>query len=340
MEKELNPFNLTGEIEESAVEETTIDNSIEENITEEQEEVEETPSAIILKQYIEDGLVDYSEDVDPNLSGSDLMSILSSSAYSKAERTLEDKGYTKENREIIEMLRAGSSEEDIRNFITTQTYSTIEIANDDDLSNREMLIKAYHKDKGISEKQSQQLYDIAVANDETYEEATEAKEYFANKEESLIADAREREKLSIENQEKERIKIEEEVNSILSSGQIGDLPISKYEANNLKKFISENTEPIKYTDERGQERVIKVSKMYLAQMEYEKNLEWQLKFAKFLMDGFKMDKVVKTAKSDRDKETLDVLNGKISKTKAIAKSIKTSSTGTNNQGTIVGEFII
>ena len=211
------PFSL---IEGTDGEEETTDSidvviPEEEFVYEEEEQIEETSAATILRQYIEDGLVDYDEEIDPKLKGSELMEILSNKAYQKAEATLETKGFTKENREVIDMLRSGSSQEEIQNIITTQSYSSLDIADDSDLTNREILIKAYHKEIGLSDKKAEQLYSLSISNDETYEEALQAKEFFAEKELYLVSQAKEREEQARIEQEQSRKETEENMNKII-----------------------------------------------------------------------------------------------------------------------------
>lgn len=300
------------------------------------DEDEETGAAILLKEYVNKGLVD--ADVKNDLSGEELMEILDRNAYNKALRDLETQGYNEDVKKAIEFLRSGGTPEELQSMFEAASYSELDISDDYNLDNREKVIKQYHREKGIPEKKIDQLYRLSVENDETYEDAVEAQEYFREKDNEMlqikIKQREEQERAWVEAQEANRRYVDE----VLAKGNINGVVISKYEADKLKKFIYDESELVK-VKEGGKEKVVKTTGYNLKLREYENNPEWQLIFSKLLMNNFDFSKFSKDIKKQRDNEILDTFNAKLNK-KAIKNHQNVYKNGTNSNKTLVTELNI
>lgn len=300
------------------------------------DEDEETGAAILLKEYVNKGLVD--ADVKNDLSGEELMEILDRNAYNKALRDLETQGYNEDVKKAIEFLRSGGTPEELQSMFESASYSELDISDDYNLDNREKVIKQYHREKGIPEKKIDQLYRLSVENDETYEDAVEAQEYFREKDNEMlqikIKQREEQERAWVEAQEANRRYVDE----VLAKGNINGVVISKYEADKLKKFIYDESELVK-VKEGGKEKVVKTTGYNLKLREYENNPEWQLIFSKLLMNNFDFSKFSKDIKKQRDNEILDTFNAKLNK-KAIKNHQNVYKNGTNSNKTLVTELNI
>lgn len=324
----------TEEIQEEEEEVEDEDENIQEEYEDEDEE--ETGASIILKEYVDKGLIN--AEVKKDLTGEELMDIVYNNLYDKAKKDLEEQGYNEDVRKGIEFLKAGGSIEDLQQLYKSVSYSELDISDDYELSNRETLIKAYHKEKGLTDKKIEQLYQLSVTNDETYEDALEAQEYFKNKDKEMI-EAQEAERVAREQefiQEQERNK--ELVDSLLKKGSLGGLKVTKYEADKIKKALYEDTETVTIND-NGKNKVIKTNKYNVLLQEYQNNPEWQLLFVKFLLDGFKFDSISKDIKNQRDNEIIDTFNHKLNK-KAIKKPKNVEDYGTNSNSKYVTELNI
>lgn len=300
------------------------------------DEDEETGAAILLKEYVNKGLVD--ADVKNDLSGEELMEILDRNAYNKALRDLETQGYNEDVKKAIEFLRSGGTPEELQSMFEAASYSELDISDDYNLDNREKVIKQYHREKGIPEKKIDQLYRLSVENDETYEDAVEAQEYFREKDNEMlqikIKQREEQERAWVEAQEANRRYVDE----VLAKGNINGVVISKYEADKLKKFIYDESELVK-VKEGGKEKVVKTTGYNLKLREYENNPECQLIFSKLLMNNFDFSKFSKDIKKQRDNEILDTFNAKLNK-KAIKNHQNVYKNGTNSNKTLVTELNI
>lgn len=302
-------------------------------------------SALLLQSYISDGL-NYDGDINPNLSSKELLTILRETTRNEVKPEIESElakqGYNDEFRKSIEFLKNGGTLEDLQASFVNQSYSQLDIEDDIDTSNRELVIKAYYKDKGIPEDKAERLFQIAKANNETYEEALEAQSHFEEKDNKVFEAQREAAKAQEELDKKTYAENMATVDNILKERVLGDIEITDKEAKEIRSAIYEPTELVEYTDENGKKRQTKVTKYEMLINEYNKNPEWQLTFTKLLLDGFKFNKVANKVARKRDEEINDVLNSKISRTmkKAINKNDNNKHTGTYNESTYVGEYNI
>lgn len=331
------PEEQTEEFEDQEEPKEEAEDSIEEQEDyEEEPEDDETGAAILLKEYVNKGLVE--AEVKNDLSGEELMEILDKNAYNKVMKDLESQGYNDEVKKAIEYLRSGGTPEGLQSIFEAESFSELDISDDYDLTNRETLIKQYHREKGIPEKKIDQLYQLSIENDETYEDALEAQEYFKEKDNALLESQRkqkeEQERAWAEAQEANR----KYVDDMLSKGNINGISISKYEADKLKKFIYDESELVKIND-GGKERIVKTTAYNVKLREYENNPEWQLIFSKLLMNNFDFSKFSKDIKKQRDNEILDTFNSRLNK-KAIKNPQNVYKSGTNSNKTLVTELNI
>lgn len=350
----LQPVNEIQEEEILEEQEVQLEESTpEEEVEVEEQEIEEvqefddtdaTESAIILDAFIKSGEIEYDDTIKKDLSGNELMQILKDNAYKEVERNYQDKlikdGFTPEIKESIEFLRNGGTLEELQNRYKVQSLSEIDIDDDYDLSNREKLIKAYHKEMGLSDKKSESLYNLSLDNDETYEDALEAKNYFTEKDAALIEQKKKENQLVQQQQEELKRKNKEIVDNILDSGTINGIEISKQEANNIRKALSDLTISVDYKDSNGKIRTAKITKYEAKLQEYENNPEWQLLFTKLLLDDFKLDKIENKIRLKRDREVLDGLNGRLGQRKAISRNQNENNGGTFKSTRFVGEIDI
>ena len=146
---------------------------------EEYDDEEESNSYIVLQEYIDKGLIQAPENINKNLSGEELIEILNNNANAAQRAILEEEytnaGYNEDIKKGIEFLRAGGSIEELQLLYSNESLSELDIEDDYNLENREKLIKAYYKDKGIPEDKIDSLYSLSLENDETLKDAETAK---------------------------------------------------------------------------------------------------------------------------------------------------------------------
>jgi hypothetical protein len=305
-------------------------------------------SAIILKAYIDDGFAFDPKDIDPKMTGKELLEILRDKTKEEVRPELESEyaqqGYNEQFKRDIEFLRNGGSIEELKQSFENQSYATLNIDDDEDISNRELLIKAFYREKGFSDTKVEQMLELSKANKDTYEEALTAQDYFYKKDEQLIEarKAQYAQELADEAQMIEDNK--RKVDTILSAKVLGGIEITDREAKDIKRALYEPTETYEYLDDHGKKRQGKMTKYQALLQEYNNNAEWQLTFTKLLLDGFKFNKIANKVVKTRDNQINDVLGAKlsnsVSKEKAISKNNNYNLFGTNNESKLVGEHII
>lgn len=305
-------------------------------------------SAIILKAYIDDGFAFDPKDIDPKMTGKELLEILRDKTKEEVRPELESEyaqqGYNEQFKRDIEFLRNGGSIEELKQSFENQSYATLNIDDDEDISNRELLIKAFYREKGFSDAKVEQMLELSKANKDTYEEALTAQDYFYKKDEQLIEarKAQYAQELAAEAQMIEDNK--RKVDTILSAKVLGGIEITDREAKDIKKALYEPTELVEETDANGRKKQYKITKYQALLEEYNNNAEWQLTFTKLLLDGFKFTKIANKVVKSRDNQINDVLGAKlsnsISKEKAINKNDNYNIFGTNNESKLVGEHNI
>ena len=305
-------------------------------------------SAIILKAYIDDGFAFDPKDIDPKMTGKELLEILRDKTKEEVRPELESEyaqqGYNEQFKRDIEFLRNGGSIEELKQSFENQSYATLNIDDDEDISNRELLIKAFYREKGFSDTKVEQMLELSKANKDTYEEALTAQDYFYKKDEQLIEarKAQYAQELAAEAQMIEDNK--RKVDTILSAKVLGGIEITDREAKDIKKALYEPTELVEETDANGRKKQYKITKYQALLEEYNNNAEWQLTFTKLLLDGFKFTKIANKVVKSRDNQINDVLGAKlsnsISKEKAINKNDNYNIFGTNNESKLVGEHNI
>jgi len=305
-------------------------------------------SAIILKAYIDDGFAFDPKDIDPKMTGKELLEILRDKTKEEVRPELESEyaqqGYNEQFKRDIEFLRNGGSIEELKQSFENQSYATLNIDDDEDISNRELLIKAFYREKGFSDAKVEQMLELSKANKDTYEEALTAQDYFYKKDEQLIEarKAQYAQELAAEAQMIEDNK--RKVDTILSAKVLGGIEITDREAKDIKKALYEPTELVEETDANGRKKQYKITKYQALLEEYNNNAEWQLTFTKLLLDGFKFTKIANKVVKSRDNQINDVLGAKlsnsISKEKAINKNNNYNIFGTNNESKLVGEHNI
>ena len=305
-------------------------------------------SAIILKAYIDDGFAFDPKDIDPKMTGKELLEILRDKTKEEVRPELESEyaqqGYNEQFKRDIEFLRNGGSIEELKQSFENQSYATLNIDDDEDISNRELLIKAFYREKGFSDTKVEQMLELSKANKDTYEEALTAQDYFYKKDEQLIEarKAQYAQELAAEAQMIEDNK--RKVDTILSAKVLGGIEITDREAKDIKKALYEPTELVEETDANGRKKQYKITKYQALIEEYNNNAEWQLTFTKLLLDGFKFTKIANKVVKSRDNQINDVLGAKlsnsISKEKAINKNDNYNIFGTNNESKLVGEHNI
>lgn len=305
-------------------------------------------SAIILKAYIDDGFAFDPKDIDPKMTGKELLEILRDKTKEEVRPELESEyaqqGYNEQFKRDIEFLRNGGSIEELKQSFENQSYATLNIDDDEDISNRELLIKAFYREKGFSDTKVEQMLELSKANKDTYEEALTAQDYFYKKDEQLIEarKAQYAQELAAEAQMIEDNK--RKVDTILSAKVLGGIEITDREAKDIKKALYEPTELVEETDANGRKKQYKITKYQALLEEYNNNAEWQLTFTKLLLDGFKFNKIANKVVKTRDNQINDVLGAKlsnsVSKEKAISKNNNYNLFGTNNESKLVGEHNI
>ena len=305
-------------------------------------------SAIILKAYIDDGFAFDPKDIDPKMTGKELLEILRDKTKEEVRPELESEyaqqGYNEQFKRDIEFLRNGGSIEELKQSFENQSYATLNIDDDEDISNRELLIKAFYREKGFSDTKVEQMLELSKANKDTYEEALTAQDYFYKKDEQLIEarKAQYAQELAAEAQMIEDNK--RRVDTILSAKVLGGIEITDKEAKDIKRALYEPTELVEETDANGRKKQYKITKYQALIEEYNNNAEWQLTFTKLLLDGFKFTKIANKVVKSRDNQINDVLGAKlsnsISKEKAINKNDNYNIFGTNNESKLVGEHNI
>lgn len=305
-------------------------------------------SAIILKAYIDDGFAFDPKDIDPKMTGKELLEILRDKTKEEVRPELESEyaqqGYNEQFKRDIEFLRNGGSIEELKQSFENQSYATLNIDDDEDETNREILIKAFYRDKGLSDEKAEQLYNLSKEGGESYVEAVTAQAYFFDKDKELIESQRaqaESQRLAEQKQYEDNQKT---VDDILKTKVLGGIEITDREAKDIKKALYEPTETYEYLDDHGKKRQGKMTKYQALLQEYNNNAEWQLTFTKLLLDGFKFNKIANKVVKTRDNQINDVLGAKlsnsVSKEKAISKNNNYNLFGTNNESKLVGEHII
>lgn len=368
-EVDINPFNLMGdEPIEPTEDENLVDVPVDPSPTddeeqpptpdpitpdvEEEEEEEEEPddsdysaSALVLKSYVEAGL-NYAGEIKPNLSSKEMLDIVREATKEELRPQLEQEyasqGYNEEFKRSIEFLRNGGSIEELQASFANQSYANLNIDDDEDITNREILIKAYYKDKGFSDHKAEQLLQVAKTNQETYEEAIEAQSHFENKDKTMLENQREVAKRQAEEEKKVYEEHRSKVKTILGSRNLGGLDITDREAKEIENAIYTPSETVEYTDDNGKKVREKITKYDLLVREYNKNPEWQLTFTKLLLDGFKFNKVANKISKKRDDQITDSLNGKLTNSlkKAIKQNDNFKQDGTYPESRFVGEVNI
>ncbi len=111
------------------------------------------------------------------------------------------------------------------------------LSDDVDLSNRETLVKEYHRRKGVSEKKIEALWNLSIQSDETYEDAIEAQEYFKEFEDNIISEKRQEQMAIEENKRKQEEESRKFVRETLANGELLGFSISKQDANNLNSGL-------------------------------------------------------------------------------------------------------
>lgn len=305
-------------------------------------------SAIILKAYIDDGFAFDPKDIDPKMTGKELLEILRDKTKEEVRPELESEyakqGYNDEFKKTIEFLRNGGSIEDLQKSFENQSYAELNIDDDEDETNREILIKAFYRDKGLSDEKAEQLYNLSKEGGESYVEAVTAQAYFFDKDKELIESQRaqaESQRLAEQKQYEDNQKT---VDDILKTKVLGGIELTDKEAKDIKRALYEPTETYEYLDDHGKKRQGKMTKYQALLQEYNNNAEWQLTFTKLLLDGFKFNKIANKVVKTRDNQINDVLGAKlsnsVSKEKAISKNNNYNLFGTNNESKLVGEHII
>ncbi len=312
------------------------------------DDTEFSTAALILKAYADEGLNIDPTEIKPNMSSRELLETLREKIRDEVKPELEQDyskaGYNEQFKRDIEFLRNGGSLEELQQTFINQSYSQLDIEDDEDTTNREILIKAFYKDKGFSDDKVDKLLDLAKSNGETYEEAVEAQGYFAQKDQVLIESNQLQAKQRQEQQEAEYNKNKQVISDILKNKVLGGIEITDKEAKNIEKAIYDQTEIYEYEDENGRKKQAKMTKYEALLHEYNNNAEWQLTFIKLLLDGFKFDKIASKVVKVRDNQINDVLGAKLTnsanKEKAINKNNNYQPIGTNNDSRMVGEFNI
>ena len=303
-----------------------------------------TASAIIFKSLVEEGL-EYKDTINPKMTGRDLIESLKNTTKEEVRAELEAEyqklGYNETFKRDLDFIRNGGSLDDLKTLIDNQKYSEMDINDDVDQSNREIVVKAFYRDKGIPENKLDKMWEMAKENDETYEESLVAQAYFKERDEAMYA---QQAQIALQEKEAEEKQVTEYVNSvkqILKTNKLGDIEISAYEAKAIEKALLEPTEVFDYVDENGKKKQTKITKVQLLEQQFRSNPEQQLLFVKLLLDGFKFDKITNKSIKRRDDQIVDKLNGRLSKTigdKAIKENIKNNQTGTNTNRQMVGEY--
>lgn len=317
----------------------------------EQEEIDDSdfsPAAHILKAFADEGLSIDPSEINPKLSGRELLDTLRDKMRDEVRPELESEyakqGYNDEFKKTIEFLRNGGSIEDLQKSFENQSYAELNIDDDEDETNREILIKAFYRDKGLSDEKAEQLYNLSKEGGESYVEAVTAQAYFFDKDKELIESQRaqvESQRLAEQKQYEDNQKT---VDDILKTKVLGGIELTDKEAKDIKRALYEPTETYEYLDDHGKKRQGKMTKYQALLQEYNNNAEWQLTFTKLLLDGFKFNKIANKVVKTRDNQINDVLGAKlsnsISKEKAINKNNNYNLFGTNNEPKLVGEHII
>lgn len=340
--EEVNPFSMleNEEFEDDNLDYQQIDTMPTDEIkTEEFEDdvSDETEASVILNEYISQGLIDFDGDVKKDLTGAELMDILNRSAEQNNLRKLESEGYNEDVKKAIMFLRDGGSLSDLETLYSVTNFSELDISDDVDLSNRETLVKEYHRRKGVSEKKIEALWNLSIQSDETYEDAIEAQEYFKEFEDKIISEKRQEQMAIEENKRKQEEESRKFVRETLANGELLGFSISKQDANNLNSGLYEETETFEYVDESGAKKKARATKYQIGLHKYEQNREWQLMFAYLIMNDFDFSKLVTKARIQGGNETLDFLNGR---RKAIKRQTNTYNQGTKHNPVNVQEFSI
>lgn len=215
--------------------------------------------------------------------------------------------YSEEAIRSIDFIMNGGSPEDL------SAYSSIErlpIEGKENEENIKALILAMHKDRGLDDKRALVLYSKAYDEGEDYEEAKEAKAYFAEKRkahEEGLARARKEEEQAIARQKQENIN---GLKQLIKTRKIGEEQLTEKEANELEQYMFSQTNLADVFDEMSNKNVkAKVSQYFIDYNNFMKQPDALLKLARFIKNNGNTSISKEKVKEEVNRDLLIQLNG-------------------------------
>lgn len=305
------------EREEQIIEENTIDNvDVDDSELEEEQENDEDEESrgYLLAQYFKsEGYISEDTDIPKDIDKDSLKDLISKEYIPKQdridamlyERAIE-LGLDESTLKIAHMVASGVDLSSLNKINSFNTYINTDIDSDKD---RENVIRAMYKDRGLSDKEIDRLVFDAQADNEDEDLAKNAVKYFSDKRDSYIQNAQQEQQRLQQEQKTAADQINKQLRSLLSSRKINGEEIDSKRAREFEKAVFDRTETIQQGDQ-----TYTISPAYKKWMEFQQDPEKMLHlFYKIYYDEYASDekRVEQKVKEDFfDKLASDVIEKK------------------------------
>ena len=231
------------------------------------------------------------------------------------DKILAEKGFTQENLKYIQYLMDGGDPTKVQEFVRTRNLSELEIDGEDDssLENRKTLIMEMYKAQGIPEKRAKNLYNSVLDNGEDFDEALEAATFFKTLEVKEIESQKVQKQEYEKRKQDDQAKIKQMVDSVIDKGTVGDVTLTPQEKRDVRAALYDETEYIDSVDAKGRPMKVKATKYTKLMQDFDADVEKQILFVYYLLNGFKSSNLVKKGKQERDSEILNNLDAVLTK---------------------------
>jgi len=262
--------------------------------------------ALLAKNFIKEGLLPSDLKVGKEMTAKELSDAIKGhyidGSVLERELKLKESGLDDETIEYAKFLAAGGNPGTIKSHSIYTQLAEVEL--DDNEEQKTSYLRYYLTDKGIDENYIENIIDKAIIDDTLDDEIGKAKEYFGEKSKTVIAE--EKKRIQKEKEEKERIQRENEdkLKSIINSGKIGNVALSKEEAKQFENDFFLASEIWKEKDGTTH----KVTKYRKRMLELQDDPEKTLELVYYILNGTK--KVKQSIKQEVTEDFLSALDGK------------------------------
>jgi len=271
-------------------------------------------AAIVAEHLKSINFLDTETEVNKESDYNELVQVLVSQSEKVARQNIDaelrQKGWTDDNLKYAQFLAQGGSPGAISQVSALEQLANIDISDDENETNREQVVKAMYKAKGIDPDEATVFIDALKDEGKLETKAQSAKTFFEterNKYNKQIQDAADARNEQIRQAEENRVN---HFSQLIDKGELGVVTIDDSEKQLLKDSLFKKTEIVKVKDPNGGYTTTFVTKFDKLYNELQSDPVQQLIFAKMLLNGFDTSDVAKKAEAQATESVLDLLNRK------------------------------